>query len=657
MARPKHVKLLFNYPSFIAPGGDEFVLLHGPGPTTLVVNAASWPPKITTLAQVYALDAARDASGAWLLHACTGNGQPRVWSLRWLPPGAAATTDTAELPIDQKKLDEAIALLSEKEAEGERPHRHVVDELLLLGDDLLMVPRLAGVGLMRWPWLYEQGTWREQRSLPPYETATDDPKRVLAKTLRLGDGTPVLLWDRGVFERRGGEFHSAFLSGIQAPWYTAWEPAPCGDDGFFYLSTESELIEIHRRGEPVVHLPGVSVRGVWPGPAGSVLVQTDEDVMVYDPVAGTVATLDRAVVKQGDKRFFQLTTAGLVIGRDRPGGLDLYPAAAIAALPRRPVAQAVQGLKPPTKDPAPTLDGPWSASRPRVAARQRHVAIAVGRTLRGHDVDTPRWRQTMPAELVAVVAHPEGFASLDATGQLRVHHASDGRVTREEHVIAAPRSLAASRTGTLAVLGSDGVVVIQNGKSSAVDFGAPISAGFDDRGTLLLTGEGRRAALVDDLYGSLVLRELPAPPDDVRAVAARADGTWLAMAGRWLCALDPRTGDWSPYAREHLGPHVAVSPDGLRHAVTSSKTSVLLGHYGSEETVSLAYPEAYSDPSEQPIEVTGLAYLDDERLVVALTHGRANICTGTGVLKVDPFDDEANARWIFVYGGAIMVAG
>jgi hypothetical protein len=91
--------------------------------------------------------------------------------------------------------------------------------------------------------------------------------------------------------------------------------------------------------------------------------------------------------------------------------------------------------------------------------------------------------------------------------------------------------------------------------------------------------------------------------------------------------------------------------------VTSSETSVLLGRYGSEETVSLAYPEAYSDPPEQSIEVTGLAYLDNERLVVTLTHGRANICTSTGVLKVDPFDDEENARWVFVYGGAIMVAG
>jgi hypothetical protein len=313
--------------------------------------------------------------------------------------------------------------------------------------------------------------------------------------------------------------------------------------------------------------------------------------------------------------------------------------------------------KAPPKDPAPTLDGPWSTSRPRVAARQRHVAIAVGRTLRGHDVDTPKWRQTLPAELIAVVAHPEGFASLDATGQLRVHHASDGHVTREEHVIAAPRSLAASRTGTLAVLGSGGVVVIQSDKTSAVDFDAPLSASFDDRGTLLLTGERRRAVLVDALYGSLVQHELPAPPGDVRAVAARNDGTWLALADRWLYTLDPRTGTWSPSDREHLGPHVAVSPDGLRYAVTSSKTHVLLGRYGSDETVSLSYPEAYSEPSDQQIEVTGLAYLDNERLAVTLTHGRANICTGTGVLKVDPFNDEKNARWVFVYNGAIMMAG
>ena len=46
-----------------------------------------------------------------------------------------------------------------------------------------------------------------------------------------------------------------------------------------------------------------------------------------------------------------------------------------------------------------------------------------------------------------------------------------------------------------------------------------------DRGTLLLTGERRRAALVDELYGSLVLRELPAPPGNVRAVVFDAAGT------------------------------------------------------------------------------------------------------------------------------------
>jgi len=657
MASTKRVRLKCSYPSLVGARGDELVLLDGQGPATLIVDAASWPPKITTLAGVYTLQAARDAAGAWALHSYQG--APKSWSLRWVPPGASAPTDTEPVPFALPDLGELASRMEPVKLRGELAHAYAIDRMLSFEDGVMLVPRWVGVGERRRPWSNTGGAWHEEGGLPEFST-NEELKRPEVRALRLADGADVVLWDGGVFERRWGGLARWPEAPIDAPWYLSWQPVPRGEDGFFYLTSGGRLVELRRgAGSPREHLPRLSFSGLWPGPGGAVLLKTSRDVLVYDPAGGKLAVLDRSRLALDDARWLWWTAAGLVIGRGgKQAGLDLYPARDVAALARRPAGEVEDELVGPVERPSPALVGPWSASRPRAAACGQRLLLAVGTRLRAHTVDEPSWSVELPAEVVGVVGLPGEFASLDAAGCVRVYGAEDGALHWQTEVAPGPRSLAASTGGAIAVLARGGVWVVGPGRSVRVDFADPIAAAFDDRGALLITGEGKRAALVDFLGDATHTRELPSPPDDVRAVAAQAGGTWLALAGSELLRFSPISGQWTPEEPGQLGPLLIASQDGTRYAVTSGARSVRVSEHGAaRKPLQVSYPTTYGAPDGESLSITGLAFLGDGRVLAALDRGRGNIYADGGALKLDPRPGDAPSRWVFVYGGQILVAG
>jgi hypothetical protein len=270
-------------------------------------------------------------------------------------------------------------------------------------------------------------------------------------------------------------------------------------------------------------------------------------------------------------------------------------------------------------------------------------------------VDAPRWRTELAAEIVGVVGVPDGFATLDVQGTLRIHAADGDSIVYEAKIAQNPRSIAASPGGAIAVLALGGVYVVERGTVTRVPFEAPIAAAFDVRGRLLVSGERRRVALIERVEGEPKLTPLPDPPDEVRALSAAPADTWLALAGATLLSFD--LARWSKRSEGECGAFLAVSADRGRYALTTAPRHVSVQPFDAPKPeLVVSYPDTYTAP-EEPLSVTGLAFLENGYVVAALDHGRANLYAGDQALKLDEWPDDPQARWVFFYGGQILMAG
>jgi hypothetical protein len=643
------VEVTISQPSVVGRAKDALMVLGGREPSTFLIDLAEWPPRVTTFVGEYVLAAARGSDGTWLCHACRGNEMPRVWRLAYAEPGARALTRDEPIPFALPDLTEVLAHMDDVSARIERAHTHAIADIVAFGRGFVLVPRHAGIGARRWPFVRGADGWKEEKGLPPYATSAADPERALVKSVALGDDAEVLLWAGAAFERVQGSFARTFEQRIDAPWWEPWDLVANGEGGFFWLSTEDGIQEARPGKDPVQHLPELSrARSISAGPPGTLLVRAGDDLRLYDPRARTIATFPESL-DVNDVAYVTWATPGLVLLR-RDGWIDLVRAQHVLAMPRRPIADA--GLTEPKPEPAPSMTGTFATSRARVACSGELIAIATRNEVRVHAVDAPRWRTTFESEVVSVAATSQGFAVLLASGT--VQGLDDAGEPRWSHAgIANPRAIVGSRRGDVAVLALSGVWLFDADHAVRGPFEAPIAAAFDDAGRLLVMGERQRALFLERGVEGAELREVAAPPADVRALVY-AGGGWLGLAGDALVRFDGR--EWHALEGDHFGAHLAISIDGRRIAAERSTRSVWVGAPGNVGLFT-TYGSEYSAPAREPMSITGLAFLDDDRVVVALDGGRANILDGASALKLDPFEGDPPSRWILIHAGQVLLAG
>ncbi|EYF00516.1 Hypothetical protein CAP_0498 [Chondromyces apiculatus DSM 436] len=676
IAMPPRVALPLRYPSLVGRSGAELVFsssssLNSNARATLVADLRSWPPELMEHALPGCLlGAARSRSGRWLLHGYVGEEAPHTFFLRTYANGSASLPEREEPePVPPPAWEEAFRPYDDVARGIERAHVNTVDGVAYLGERAVLLPRFAGVGDRCYPYLQHGDDWVEERSVPPYRRPEGDRlAKCTMRTVALADGSDVLLWDGHCLEWDGRRFVSTFEHRVRAPWWSSWTPVPAGRDGFFYVDEGSALREVHRGGAPPrEHLKGMSISELGPGPDGTLLVHSGDTVALYDPLDDALVRVPvKALPPRGGICFVAWSDAGfLVVGHQAHARTTLHmvPAEVLAKVKRKRASGAAKQVSVAVAErPASTaLAGSFAVSRPRVAAEpgESIVVVADGPTVRAHRNDAPLWRNTGEAEVVALGVGDGRVAVIDAEGRLRALEVRTGAPVLGEAVVsvgAAPRSLAVSASGLWAVLTATAIWIVGVGAPAELPFEAPLAAAFDGVGRrLLVTGEQRRAALVMPAEGTVEL--LPEPPEEVHAVAWIEGDTWFALGQRAVLRFDAAVRAWDVVHTGMPGDALVRSPDGAHVAMVSSSRAEVFEVAPFRAVSLVTYPASYQQEG-MPLRVSGAAFLYGGVLAVGLTGGNGNLLRiGTQIAQaLDLFPGMPALRWVFVFGGSILIA-
>jgi hypothetical protein len=636
--------------SLIAHAGGELVFTSTN--ISSFVDASIWPPRVVVHPGQYALHAARSASGRWLVHTSPDPGIKRTWSLRWfdrITAGEHASEEPEPVPL--RDFTPFAAELEPSRRQGELVHIERIESLHVCGELPVVVPRYVGLGERRHPYVQRDGRWIEETSLPPFEKPLAElTSRCPTACVRLRDGTDVLVWNGHVFASRPHGFEKLYDLQLELRWYNRWELVAAAGGGLYSMHGDG-LVELGPTGTRV-HLPGVTVSGLHRGPGETLLVSSSEGELLYDPIAGAVAELDDVIGRRA--AIAGVTAAGdLLLLDQREYDLRLIRAVELVGLPRRR-ADEPPVIEPPA--PVGLFDELGATSRPQIAAAGEQLVLGVGSTVRFHTVDAPSGVFRHGCEVVAVARAKRQAAALDVSGVLHVFE--DGELVASRPVTQAPRSLAVTPDGRWLVVSEHGVSIVDAGaKSERIEFPGAIAIAADPDGAIVILGDDRRLALWE--HGELV--DIPESAEQLVAIAALGGRRFVCAGQRNLFVLDLAQRELDALYQQNTAPHLAVSPNGARIAWASG-TSVSVANLAGEALEHLDgvhYPETFSDPDDEPLQVRGLAFLDDDRLAVALSHGRGNILDVTQgrALKLDPQPGDPTSRWVFTFGGQILIAG
>jgi hypothetical protein len=110
-----------------------------------------------------------------------------------------------------------------------------------------------------------------------------------------------------------------------------------------------------------------------------------------------------------------------------------------------------------------------------------------------------------------------------------------------------------------------------------------------------------------------------------------------------------------PYIRSQL---LAASPSGKYLAWCLHPNVVAIGEVigTTVKPIDAArYTERYQSP-DGPLSITGLAFLDDDHLAIALDAGRGDIVdlATKSTSRFDPHAGDAASSWLLMYGGKLL---
>ena len=315
-----------------------------------------------------------------------------------------------------------------------------------------------------------------------------------------------------------------------------------------------------------------------------------------------------------------------------------------AAAPGRSVRHERLDLRPPDLDDVFGARGlswePDPPPRARAAAapgEELTFACSRGRSLQLHLRDNPEWRRDAGAPITALAAGVEGLIVGREDGVVEAWPHDGSEPTRVAELSGAIRSLSAAGAEVAATY--DGGWWTSRG-----------ARGEDERPALILTATGMAWA-----DGTCVRFEGPGDRavelgEPVLALAADGDVV-AAVAGRHVFRLAGSVPELLG-TRRGGRPVVTVRGDTVAWTAARSSAEILRG----EDRGSVTYPGSYSGGCEEPLFIADLAAAADGFVVAALEHGGANLLGPDGAMKADEFPGEPHRRWIFIYGGSILIA-
>lgn len=640
---------------------------------TVVLDLEEWPPTLATHeVSELTLCAATDPRGQLLVFGSPNANPPRNWLLRRYARATDPRPSHEEpAPFALPDLSAMLASLNDTDRYIERGQTHAVDALCFVGESALLVPRHVGIAAFH-PWICDKGNWKELTELPRFVKPIDDVGgRPGVRSVRLGDGADVLVWNRHAFEWNGRSFVRSFEHEVPLDWTDDSPLVPSGSAGFFFVASGA-LLEVRRGSDPPrKHLDGMYVSELRPGPDGTLLVERSDGWALYDPAADTLADLAELT---DDARDVVWSRGGYLIVARGTFGAELHRVsrASLDAAVKSTVSAVIEaGEQAKQRTEADALDGDRSRSRPRLAVDGERVFSLFKSSLQQHDFDVPRSRVELESEAIAVAVSSTRAACLDASGIVRLIDLGAGKTSCREQVTGRPRSIVGSGATLFAVLGADWTTLIGDQIYSedsriprlerrSVAFEGGLAGCFTrDGSSLVLTGEHRTAVRVDPKTGAV--EPLPAPDETIHALASAGPGRCIGLGLTGLHALDLDARSWSRIEGETKfvtpGNHLAVSPNGKLLAVESTDRQVeVLALPELTSTVSVGYPDSFQTGGS--LEVVGLAFLDDKRLAIGLSGGNVNIVEieRKSACRTDAPAGEQNARWVFFLNGSILIA-
>lgn len=302
-------------------------------------DLSQWPPKLKYSLDEFAKCAAQARDGRWLLLSETEvDAKPRVFRPRLFKAlNRACAGDIPVAPRSAELYFDGCGFVGERLVVFLRPHHSakpgdlLQPPLWLEGDQWKPVPGLAAVKARRSP-------------------LGSGVENLQVGVVNLADGQDVLIWNGNGYELKGQRFRQTFT--MESKWTYIFTGVPAGKDGFFYLSANSQLFEVHRGAKPIAHAPQWKIiTEIGPGPAGSVLVREgnnpDGDLgKLYFPADGTFIHLEPSLFDDNDHGSIYWSEQADRFIMPRNDRFLAIRTAAILALPRHPVGNKPAGKKP-----------------------------------------------------------------------------------------------------------------------------------------------------------------------------------------------------------------------------------------------------------------------------------------------------------------------
>ena len=623
------------YTKLIAAADHECVMAapkYAEQVVAVFVDATAWPPQLNEHLMLVTA-AARLASGEWVVSAK----RKGAWEILVFEDIRAPRPHSAEpAPFTIERDGDA----DDESGDDDGPF----SQLVAIGDVVVGVPEDLGAEHRPHVYVRRGGAWRPEPTLPVSERGNR------GRAVQLVDGE-ALQWNGQLYHPTGTGFEPLDARGCHDFTRTG--------AGVFALH-EDQLVRVQAdEVEPV--LAGHTVVTFLRGPRGTLILQlsvedargSHAEFVLFEPAEMRVARLPEELGEL--PAFATFTAAGdLLLHDDRAqASLTCCSAAFLAALPR--IAATELPVPPPVV--IPTYDERGAASRPIVATTGDRIAIAVDRRLRFHAIDSPQGVVELEHPIVAIAAARQQFAVLDTRGVLHLYDAR-GEYLASRPAVTTPRSLAVAGDSWV-VLGGDRVVLVDDRGARTIELSGAVAAAADPSDNLVIACDPLR--LVHWTAGEL--RELPPTREQIVALAAVGDGQFACAGPRDLYLLDLDHPELASLSRRARRPHLAGNPATGHVAYCDAASTVEIETFdGTGLGTALPggiYYSTYMAPTDGPVTVHGLAFLDDGRLVIALDEGRANIIDPDShqTLKLDEQPGDAFGRWLFLCAGRILIAG
>ena len=349
------------------------------------------------------------------------------------------------------------------------------------------------------------------------------------------------------------------------------------------------------------------------------------------------------------------------------------PKKSTAEKPKKPKTARKRKLlhEPVPHAPLEIRDALGAAARPVIAAHGSHLALCVDNRLELYIEDTPQRAVLVDPTIVAVARSASRSAAIDQRGVLHLVD-DNGNAVASLPVGSGPRSLVATPDGRFVALVDSGLVIVDGAGAlvARVEFPAPLAAACDPRGSMVIVAEDHRLAE----WTGRELVDIPPSAEQLVSIAALGENRFLCVGQSHWFLLDLAERELESIAQASLSPHIAAVSD--RIAWVTGESLVRVGAIERGAVVvhhHMTYPSTFGrvrmvldmfttiEPIDEPLSVTGIAFLDRDHLAIALVGGRGNIIDlradpKVAARKLDEHEGSTITSWKFDYDGQSLIA-